>query len=395
MHNRKRDNETQISHGEGMIHIVMGVLLFAIVAGCIIVMIYLNSAKERKNPTSNNTIEYSPTETTSVKKETSQQSEYVPEVTQTPAVMTEQPETMPETEAVVETVVVEQVREDVPVASDTVENEIPEIVQEDEVIIIPDYTNQDSSRTEIKLQSAGLRVDRKYEYSNVIPTDAVIRTEPAAGEKTEQGSKICVVVSQGSEMISAEMPELIGQEIDYGKEIMQPYGVDIEIEEIASSESAGTILSQSIQAGEIVEQGESLSLTVSSGEEKMGMITYSLEIPAEETSHFVLDFFDEESNHIASSGSLNSAYVDHEIIVTLEGTGTQKVYVILQNMNTGLSAEVGSYNFYYTDGCYAAINEDVQLAFQEVSATEEPTTEPTEELTETTETTETTVETEE
>ncbi len=394
MHNRKHDNETQVSHNEEMIRILMGILLFAIVAGCIAVTIYLNSAKEKKNPTSNNTVEYFPTETTTAGKETTQHSEYVPETLQSSTTVSEA-ETISAEETVVESVVVEPVRQDETIVSDIVENEIPEVIQEDTVIIIPDYTNQDSNRTEIKLQSAGLRVDRKYEYSSVIPTDAVIRTEPAAGEKTEQGSKICVVVSQGAEMISAEMPELIGQELEYGKEIMQPYGVAIEVQEIASSESAGTILSQSIQAGETVEQGESLSLTVSNGEEEMGTITYSLEIPAEETSRFVLDFFDEESNHIASSGSLNSAYVDHEIVVTLEGTGTQKVYVILQNMNTGLSAEVGSYNFYYTDGCYAAVNEDVQLAFQEVSATEEPTPEPTEELTETTETTEIVLETEE
>ena len=390
MHDHKRDTKTETPQKESIaLYVMMGVLLFIIVAGCIAVTIYLNSMKQKKSPTSNNTIEYFPTETASAQVQTTQQTNKATEPLDS-LVETEPETTQNVDETVFETAVIETVQEEAETISLNLmetESEVPEIIQEDETtIVIPDYTNQDGNRTEIKLQSAGFHVDRKYEYSETIPMDAVIRTEPPAGETTEQGSKICVVVSQGSEMISAEMPDLIGQELEEGKELMQPYGVHIQVIEVSSPQTAGTILSQSVQAGDTLEQGDSVELTVSNGEE-MGMVTYTIEIPSEETSHFVIDFFDEESNHIASSGSLNSAYIDHSIIVTLEGVGTQKIYVMLQNVNTGLTAEIGSYNFYYDDGTYAAIDEDVLLAFQEVSQPEETTTETTEETTETTETT--------
>ncbi|HAJ96482.1 MAG TPA: hypothetical protein DCO72_01925 [Ruminococcus sp.] len=385
MHNRKRDKKAETSQNESIVlYIVMGVMLFTIVAGCIAVTIYLNSMEQRKNPTSDNIVEYFPTETAFAQAETQKSANSTTKIVHT-TVMTE-PETFAVNEETAETAVMETIFQRETIPQNPPQNEIPEIILENENLIIPDYTNQDGNRTEIKLQSAGFRVDRKYEYSDTVPTDAVIRTEPMAGEKTEKGSTICVVVSQGSEMISAEMPDLIGQELEEGKKMMQPYGVHIQVTEVASSQTAGTILSQSVRAGEMLEQGESLELTVSNGEQETGTVTYTIEIPSKETSHFVLDFFDEESNHIASSGSLNSAYIDHSIIVTLEGTGTKKIYVTLQNVNTGLTAEVGSYNFYYDDGTYAAINEDILLAFEEVSPSEETTTEPTEAFTETMET---------
>ena len=366
---------------------IMVVLLFTIVAGCIAVTVYLKSNQGRETPKSNNMMEYFPTETASTKMEATEAFQATEEVSYSTAISDLQEK--PANEGAFETAVIETLYHE-EIVSEVINEEIipplPEIVQENETVVVPDYTNQDGSRTEIKLQSAGFHVDRKYEYSDTVPTDAVIRTEPMAGEKTEKGSTICVVVSQGSEMISAEMPDLIGQELEEGKELMQPYGVHIQVTEVASSQTAGTILSQSVQAGERLKQGESLELTVSNGEPETGTVTYTIEIPSAEMSHFVLDFFDEESNHIASSGSLNSAYIDHSIIVTLEGTGTKKIYVTLQNVNTGLTAEVGSYNFYYDDGTYAAINEDILLAFEEVSQMEETTTEPTETTTETMET---------
>ncbi|MEE5992493.1 MAG: PASTA domain-containing protein [Oscillospiraceae bacterium] len=377
MHNRKRDTKAETSQIEGLIpYVIMVVLLFTIVAGCIAVTVYLKSNQGRETPKSNNMMEYFPTETASTKMEATEAFQATEEVSYSTAISDLQEK--PANEGAFETAVIETLYHEETV-SEVINEEIipplPEIVQENKTVVVPDYTNQDGSRTEIKLQSAGFHVDRKYEYNDNIPVDAVIRTEPNAGEKIEQGSKICVVISQGSEMISVQMPNLVGKGIEEGKTLLQPYGVRIQVTEVSSPETVGTILSQSIPTGETLEYGANVELTVSKGEEKLGTVTYIVDVPSESATHFVLDFFDENSNHIASSGFANSTYNDHAITVTLEGKGTQKVYVMLQNVNTGLTAEVGSYNFYYDDGSYAAIDEDILLAFEEVNKMEEMPTE--------------------
>ena len=77
---------------------------------------------------------------------------------------------------------------------------------------VPDVKNREYRDAQNKLESANLTVkgiDR--EYNSEISADYVIRTEPAAGEQVKEGTEITIIVSKGTEMKPATVPNLIGK----------------------------------------------------------------------------------------------------------------------------------------------------------------------------------------
>ena len=81
----------------------------------------------------------------------------------------------------------------------------------------------------------------------------------------------------------------------------------------------------------------------------------------------------------ARSPTINAGY-SSSAVVDVPGTGTERLAVVLTNMNTGQQAEVGVYNFDFANVTYTTVREDVNGAFDSVGAfpTEAPTEPPTE-----------------
>jgi serine/threonine-protein kinase len=80
------------------------------------------------------------------------------------------------------------------------------------LIPVPDVKNREYRDAQNKLESANLTVKTiEREYNNDISNDYVIRTEPAAGEQVKENTEITIIVSKGTEMKQATVPNLIGK----------------------------------------------------------------------------------------------------------------------------------------------------------------------------------------
>ncbi len=131
-------------------------------------------------------------------------------------------------------------------------------------IEIPDIVNYSSDEARTKLESEGIQSRVIEEASETVPTGYVIRTEPTAGRTVSASKIIDVYVSRGPDVNTFNMPNLVGKTIDYAK--TQAENLKFKIGSIKYEEStktANTVLSQDIEAGETVEEGTEVTLTVS------------------------------------------------------------------------------------------------------------------------------------
>ena len=130
-----------------------------------------------------------------------------------------------------------------------------------------------------------LTIEPKFEYSETVEKDAVIRTDPAAGTELNGKVTVTLYVSLGrNPNIVSEMPVIVGQQWDVAKKILENQGLGLIIPEpieINSEEiPAGTVISSVPAEGEPLQSGQTVTVTISAGpkmctmQKLMGM-TYS------------------------------------------------------------------------------------------------------------------------
>lgn len=247
-------------------------------------------------------------------------------------------------------------------------------------VTVPEVSGYNYEYAKKMLEQEGFIVDLKYELSSD-GTEAsdVIRTEPAAGEEAESGSTIIVYVSKGPNMESVEVKNLVGMTIQDATTLCEYYGLVVDAQAEASLEEENIVFEQSIEVGEFVDAGTTIVLKYSNGEDPSGIISFTLPIPQDAQGRFALDFIDEKGV-TKTTTNINAGY-SSSAVVDVQGTGTERIAVVLTNLNNNLQAEVGVYNFDFANATFSAVREGVTAAFESVGAfpteptTEEPTTE--------------------
>ncbi|WP_010530491.1 Stk1 family PASTA domain-containing Ser/Thr kinase [Lentibacillus jeotgali] len=149
---------------------------------------------------------------------------------------------------------------------------IPGVFQPEDVEI-PDVSDMQYEEALSDLRDMNLNTEREQMYSDEVNEDAVIRTEPEAGETVKEGDNVTLVVSQGKETVAFE--DYVGQNFDQVKRILENQGfTDISANETYSSDyNTGEIISHvSPSAGTEVIPGEAeVVFEVSRGPEPISL----------------------------------------------------------------------------------------------------------------------------
>jgi serine/threonine-protein kinase len=130
---------------------------------------------------------------------------------------------------------------------------------------VPELVGLTEERANSALKLAGLtadivRVDSKE------PAGTVIAQDRPAGTELPQGSVVKVTSSNGP--TNETVPNVIGMKADDAIALLQQRGFTVEREDVTSSQDEGTVVSQSPRAGSDAEQGQTVTIGVSSGEEQ-------------------------------------------------------------------------------------------------------------------------------
>ncbi|WP_456070782.1 Stk1 family PASTA domain-containing Ser/Thr kinase [Gemmiger formicilis] len=132
-------------------------------------------------------------------------------------------------------------------------------------VTIPETKNMVAEDAEQTLKDMGLLVTKKPMSDNSVANGAVVYTQPAAGETVEGDSTVILYVSRSEVSKESQVPSLTGKTIEEARNEVKGLNLSIRTIEQASEQPAGTVLSQSPDAGSTVRKSSVITLVVSTG----------------------------------------------------------------------------------------------------------------------------------
>lgn len=158
---------------------------------------------------------------------------------------------------------------------------------------LDDVTGMQYQQAQAQLENDGLVVSLEFDYSDSVGSDKVISTSPKAGSQVAKGDTITITASKGKETKTTTVPNLLGQNIDDAIQMIKDAGLTYngKSSDYSDSYSENQVMDQSISAEKTVEEGTTISLTVSLGSR---VTSYSASIPIE--SPFGRDITDGDGN---------------------------------------------------------------------------------------------------
>ena len=136
-------------------------------------------------------------------------------------------------------------------------------------------------QAEQKLKEYKLVTEKEEMFSNEIAVGNVISTDPPKESMIKPGDTVKVYVSKGPEIIQAAVPSLIGKTVAQAESLLTDAGLLIGKTSKESSETypEGQITYQDTTAGELVDQGSKINVTVSTGPETIDVDDPIIEDP--------------------------------------------------------------------------------------------------------------------
>jgi len=217
-------------------------------------------------------------------------------------------------------------------------------------ITVPSLVGKYAIEAGIILAESGLgEGDVTEENSDTYVAGKIIRQSPSADAPAEEKDKVDYVVSIGPKIKYATMPSLAGLKLEAAKLSIKQNNLAVgEITEEPSEETeAGLVMRQSVAAGQEVEQGTSIWMTVSSGkapvEPKDPVEEPVKEIPVEDGTYpltialptnkdkvaVVVQKITDAGREIVYSQEVSTS--EQSIIVNIEGNGKQKFEIYIDN----------------------------------------------------------------
>jgi eukaryotic-like serine/threonine-protein kinase len=131
---------------------------------------------------------------------------------------------------------------------------------------VPDVVGLAEADARRRVRAAGLRSDLQRESSVKVPLGVVIRSDPSSGRPVDRSSTVTLVVSSGPEQVA--VPDVTGQDEESAVAALREKGLSAVVREKNASDPQGTVVSQSPVGGQQVDQGSSITLSVSNGKVK-------------------------------------------------------------------------------------------------------------------------------
>lgn len=133
---------------------------------------------------------------------------------------------------------------------------------------VPTVVDLPIAEAQAKLAAAGFELGgQRTEPSMTVPAGQILATDPAAGQKTAEGSFVVLVVSAGKPQI--KLPAVAGAPASTLQSRLEAAGLKVQSSEKDGPDPAGTVLSMSPAAGTSVEAGSTVKLSTASGFQRL------------------------------------------------------------------------------------------------------------------------------
>ncbi len=246
-------------------------------------------------------------------------------------------------------------------------------IQKVEIPDLEDYTYEEAEEA---LQALGLSIEQKKIESTSeqnIEAGHVIKTDPEGGTEVAVGSTVTVYVSQGIAQDETDVPNFVGMTLEEAQNECDERGFILETVEEDSEEDAGVVIEQDIEAGSVIVTGTTITLTISTGEEPEGTVSYGImNLPSTMTGLYTLSFTTDEGV-IQTYQFVAEAIEDNSISVDVKGKGSETVKISLTSSQSGITAVIGTYTFDFANGKFTVVDEDLSNAINSVIVVETTT----------------------
>jgi serine/threonine protein kinase/beta-lactam-binding protein with PASTA domain len=153
---------------------------------------------------------------------------------------------------------------------------------------VPNLVGKTRREAEVELNNNNLEISISEEYHDQVPLNTVISQDPDAGKEIPENSTVSVVISLGPEPKYIAMPNLVGSTLDAAKKTLTDNGLVLgKATEAESNEFfAWQVISQDVEPGTQILQGETVNLVYSTGPGPMAQIArVTYEIPNDSQEH--------------------------------------------------------------------------------------------------------------
>ena len=143
--------------------------------------------------------------------------------------------------------------------------EIRVVVSRGEEVTVPDFKGKTVKKAKEKAKKLGLLIKvKKEKYSDSVKKGRIISQTPKADTSCEKGTVVDVVKSKGIEQV--KVPDVIGETESKAKKSLKKAKLKVEvIKDYSSSTEFGRVISQSEAAGNKVDKGLTIIITISLG----------------------------------------------------------------------------------------------------------------------------------
>lgn len=156
---------------------------------------------------------------------------------------------------------------------------------------IQDFTNRTVTAADQQLRRDGFIPTIRYEESEEVAKDYVIRTSPAAHERAPVNSTVIVIVSLGPKNTPVYIEKFVGLPIEEARKRCDELRINPIIEMKDSDAPEGEVIAQDKEVGTYLNQNEDIKLTVSSGKTPEFTQPVEIKIPDGATGEFKFKYY--------------------------------------------------------------------------------------------------------
>ncbi|MGV9746174.1 Stk1 family PASTA domain-containing Ser/Thr kinase [Rhodococcus zopfii] len=143
-----------------------------------------------------------------------------------------------------------------------------------EQVQVPKLSGMSQQEAAQALVEIGLRLDTNIgkAASTQAQVDTVVKQDPSSGSNVDRDSAVTITLGSGPEQV--RVPNVAGQTLEVARENIESAGFTVEVQEIESGQTAGTVVSTSPAGGANATKGQTVTIQVSNGDRvEMPVIT--------------------------------------------------------------------------------------------------------------------------
>jgi beta-lactam-binding protein with PASTA domain len=132
--------------------------------------------------------------------------------------------------------------------------------------MVPDVRGKSESDARKALSKVPVNITTTQHFDENVPKDAVISTDPPAGQKVRANTPLTLVLSSGPELV--DVPDVTDDNVDDATNTLHGDGFEVNVvEEFSDDVDEGQVISQDPEGGSQLAKGHTVTLTVSKGSE--------------------------------------------------------------------------------------------------------------------------------